>query len=131
VADMLTAHESYKTSHEALFLAKTKEEIAELSKKIVENYLENRWIWDELNYYKQHGTILGKHRIFSWMKRRDQVHKMKTNELVTRKINLELNLRRNKLSVKRQPDHPLTFERTKKIGDIEIELNEINRLLNF
>jgi len=128
---MLTAHESYKTSHEALFHAKRIEDIAFLSRNIVENYLENRAIWDELNYYKEKGVVLGKHKIFSWIKRRDQIQRMKTNELVTRKINLELNLRRNKLAVKRYPDHPNTNERMNRIGEIDMELQEINRLLNF
>jgi hypothetical protein len=131
VADMLTAHDAYKLSHEALFSVNTFEQIHQASRDTVENYLENRRIWDELNHYKTNGTILGKHPIFDWMKRQDAIRHMKVGDLVTMKIRIENNLVRNRASVRRQPGHPATADRQERIHKMELELSEVNRLLNL
>ena len=128
---MLTAHDAYKLSHEALFVAKTFEQIEKASRETVENYLENRRIWDELNYYKQHNTVLGKHPIFEWMQRLDAIRRMKVGDLVTLKIRLENNLVRNRAAVRREPGHKTTSDRLERIRKMEQELIEVNRLLNL
>lgn len=128
---MLTAYDAYKRSHNLLFEAKTFEQIHEASFDTVENYLENRRIWDELNYYKEKGSILGKHPIFAWMQRQDAIRHLKVGDLVTLKIRLENNLVRNRASVRRQPKHPATADRHERIRKMELELSEVNRLLNL
>lgn len=67
VADMFTALAKYKEAHAALQQAGDSAEMSQVAaacKTIVENYLQNNAIWDELNYYKEHGQILGNHPIF-------------------------------------------------------------------
>ncbi len=128
---MLTAYDAYKLAHESLFSAKTFEQIHQYSHDTVENYLENRRIWAELNYYKENGTILGNHPIFSWMLRLDAIRHMKVGDLVTLKIRIENNLVRNRASVRRQPKHPATADRQERIRKMEQELSEVNRLLNL
>lgn len=128
---MLTAHDAYKHAHESLFTAKTFEAIHSHSRDAVENYLENRRIWDELNYYKQHGAVLGKHPIFDWMKRLDAIRHMKVGDLVTLKIRIENNLIKNKSAVRKEPGHRFTADRQERIRKMELELIEVNRLLNL
>jgi hypothetical protein len=128
---MLTAYDTYKLSHEALFVASTFEQIEKASRDTVENYLENRAIWDELNYYKQHGAVLGNHPIFAWMKRVDVIRHMNVGDLVTLKIRIENNLIRNRSAVRKQPGHKSTSDRLERIRKMEQELIEVNRLLNL
>lgn len=67
VADMFTALARYKEAHAAIQQAGDNAEPAAVAaecQKAVESYIENRAIWDELDYYKEHGQILGKHPIF-------------------------------------------------------------------
>lgn len=62
VADMFTAYGNYKTAFARLQVlddAETAEAAAECE-TIVTEYLKNREIWDELEYYREHGVILGK-----------------------------------------------------------------------
>lgn len=128
---MLTAYDAYKLAHQSLFSASTIEQIHSLSRDTVENYLENRRIWDELNFYKEKGSVLGKHPIFEWVKRLDDIRRMKVGDLVTLKIRIENNLVRNRASVRRQPGHPATADRQERIRKMDLELSEVNRLLNL
>jgi hypothetical protein len=114
-----------------LFTASTPDEIHESSKNTVESFLENRLIWDEFNHYKVHGTILGKHPIFNWMKRVEEIHRMKVGDLVKLKSRLEHNLVINRAALRKKPGHPNTAERVSRIEKMEKELGEIKRLLNF
>lgn len=62
VADLFTAHAEYVEAHKRL-QALGDEESAEAAadcEKVVSAYLANREIWEELDYYKEHGEILGK-----------------------------------------------------------------------
>lgn len=128
---MLTAYDAYKLAHQSLFSASTIEQILDLSRDTVENYLENRRIWDELNYFKENGTILGQHPIFHWVKRLDDIRRMKTADLVTMKIRLTHNLVCKRSALRQSPNHPATSKRKDRIRVIELELTEVNRLLNL
>jgi hypothetical protein len=70
VADKLTAFGNYRDAHANLFKEGiTPEEFENSARLLVENYLENRLIYDELVHYKETKQILGKHPIF----KREQV----------------------------------------------------------
>lgn len=127
---MLTAYDQYKQSHAALFLAKNIQEIYLHASATVENYLQNRAIWNELNHYKTTGQVLGHHPLFSWMKRREQLRNLKVGELFNRKTRLENNLVRNRAAVRKQPQGPLARQRKQRILAMEEELAEINRMIN-
>jgi hypothetical protein len=129
VADMLTAYDNYRQGHACLYTASTHADIHQASKQTVESYLENRLIWKELKHYKEKGTILGEHKIFSWMKRAQDIRGMKIGELVTMKKNLEHKLITAKASVRKQPGHPQTLKRNERIVEMNKELAEVNRLL--
>lgn len=62
VADMFTAYGKYREAHARLAADNSADAIAAADdcRTVVEEYLKNREIWDELNYYKENGKILGK-----------------------------------------------------------------------
>lgn len=62
VADMFTSYDNYKAAHARLQVLADDEAAAALAdcEKVVAEYLKNREIWDELEYYRENGTILGK-----------------------------------------------------------------------
>ena len=64
VHDMFTEYDKYRLSHKNLTEAPENTEIEQLftdAQITVESYLSNRQIWEELEYYKEHGAILGEH----------------------------------------------------------------------
>lgn len=131
VADMLTAYETYKTDHEKLFEAATQEEIQELSKSVVENYIENKLIWKELNHFKEHGKVLGEHPVFSWMKRLEQIRSMNNSELIKLREQLKNKIHRTRKLIKDNPEHAETGKRTERQQSFEKELKEVERLLGL
>jgi hypothetical protein len=128
---MLSAYDAYKRHHELLFSSQTREQILENSAGVIENYLENRKIWAELNHYKETGRILGKHRIFSILSRTEQIRAMKVPELVLLREQCMRNLRRNRLNLKKDPSSPDTYKREERIKMLISELAEVNRILNL
>lgn len=70
VADKITAFHTYRDAHTNLFKdGLSPEEFEQSAQQLVENYLENRLIYDELVHYKNTNQILGKHPIW----KREQV----------------------------------------------------------
>ena len=131
VADMISAFDSYHAAHERLFSALTPEDFATASADVVENYLENREIWDELNHYKEKQEILGKHPIFERLIRFAEIAQMTGTELVKLQKSLENNIARNKKKIADEPDHPETNSRNERVEDYTAELNEVKRLLSL
>jgi len=131
VADKMTAFENYKKAHEDLFSAESEEEFAKASGDTVENFINNREIFDELNYYKENGKILGKHPIFQQNDRMAEIRNYPIPDLVKLKTQLENNLVRNKKKVKDEPKHPKMAERKTRIKEQEAELKEVKKLLNI
>lgn len=131
VADMLTSYDNYTTDHAKLFENISEEEVEELSKTVVENYLENRQIWAELNHYKEHGKVLGEHPLFDWIKRREDIKVMKEGDLAKLRDSLRNNLPRTKKLIKDEPDHKDTEKREKRVEQFEKELDLVNQLLKI
>lgn len=62
VADMFTAYGRYKEAHAALQSSPddtVTAETARLAEEVVENYLQDRQLWAELEHYRDHGELLG------------------------------------------------------------------------
>ena len=131
VSDMLTAYDAYIEGHKHLVEGVSQNEIEEISKSVVENYLENRQIWEELNHFKAKGELLGNHPIFEWMKRKAEIHAMDKTELVKFRDQLKNNLPRTKKQIVDEPDHKQTAKRQTRVDQFEKELIEVNILLGF
>ena len=119
VQDKLNAYDAYKEAHEALFTAETEDELLQAASDTVENYLENRAIWDELNYYKENNEILGKHPIFEEMKLQEEVDAMVTADLFKEHNNVKSNITKTKKSIENSPNDPKIYEWSQKLELLE------------
>ena len=131
VADMISAYENYMINHERLFTAATPEDFAAATKDVVENYLENREIWDELTHYKEKKELLGKHPVFAQMVRFKEIATLKGDELAKLQKSLENNISRNKKKIDEEPEHPETSNRIEMVEAYQRELAEVKRLLGL
>lgn len=131
VADMITAYESYIAAHTELFDVKDEKEAFEAADKVIENYLDNRAIWDELNHYKVNGKILGKHKHFEAMKRKEELMNKSVPELIKLKEQLEMNIWRNKKKMDDDPKPHLIKQRQERIAGYETDLKIVKSLLNI
>lgn len=131
VHDMITAYGSYVDGHKRLFEATTGEELQKIAAGVVENYIENHEIWDELNHYKTASELLGKHAIFAQSARIAEIKAMSTADQVKLQKNLMNNLARTKQKITEQPDHKNTADRKASVAQFEFELTIVNPLLGL
>ena len=90
VADMITAHSRYMKGHDRLFEVANKDNATcfAAARETVENYIDNREMWEELEHYKKTGEILGKHRVFTDRKMREKIVAMGEDELEKFVVNI-------------------------------------------
>jgi len=86
-------------------------------------------IWDELNYYKEHRSFLGKHPVFLEFQRRNELLHMPIKELVFRRQQVLNNIWRVKSELAKGDKPHLDTFRKERLSGYEQELNDINRLL--
>lgn len=120
---------AYVDLHKRLRDCTSLDECAAVGKELIDNYIDNRQIYDELNYYKKHKSLLGKHPIFQEFSRRRQLLHLSVKELVLRRIKIENNIWRVKNELSKGDKPHLDNERKDRLAGYEAELEEVNRLL--
>lgn len=129
VSDKITAYRNCVEQYDKMLQATTSEQLLQAVRSLVTNFIENHEIFKELEYYKAHKKVLGKHPIFEQMNRIKQFRKLKTLELIKLKENLEHKIWRNKANIKKGDRPDLDDSRKAKIRQYEMELAEVLRLL--
>lgn len=122
-------YHNYVNSHKKLRDCTSTEQCAKVSRELINSYLENRLIWEELNYYQQHGSILGKHPIFAAFHRRKELLTLNVKQLMIRQKRLKNNIWRVQDELAKRDKPHLELERLARLQAYQSELAEINRLL--
>ena len=88
VADLFTAYGKYKEAHARLAAMPDDAdaiETAKLSEEVVENFIKDREIWEELEYYQEHHELLGKCAKVKAIQERQEVSGLTDVELVQKR----------------------------------------------
>lgn len=112
-----------------MFDVSTPEECSEVAGKLMDNYLENRQIYEELEYYRASGNVLGKHPIFRGFQRSAEIHRMSIKELIKEQRNVQYNIWRVRKQIEKNDKPHLDTERRTKLKQYEDDLALINKLL--
>lgn len=128
-ADKITAYWRYVQAHQRLFDCVTLEEQRDTMRELMANYQENRAIIAEFVYYKEHGTVLGKHRIFKWTKELKRLRSLKPIELIPVQHKLEHNIWRIESQLKSGKEPHLQTEREQRLQLKRMQLAELNRII--
>jgi hypothetical protein len=128
---MISAYNRYLEGHKDLFRATNEKELFAATHQVVENYLDNRAIWLELEYYKKNKVVLGKHPAFYRTERIAEIKQMTTAELVKLRDSLTNNMARTKKLVKDNPNNKNNIGRNQRLEDWAIEIKEVNRILGI
>jgi hypothetical protein len=129
VTDKFTSFYTYRDLHRSLRDCTNLTECAQTAKALVENFAENRAIWAELEYYKKHKVLLGKHPIFKHYQRVKDLRKLSVKDLVLKQIDLKHNVWRIQSEIAKGDKPHLDAERQQRLEIKENELSEVNRLL--
>lgn len=101
VADMFTSYDNYKAAHARLQVLADDEATAAVAdcEKVVTEYLKNREIWDELEYYRENGTILGKAAKFREMEAAEDYTKLSEIDLMKKLQSANVNESKHRKAV--------------------------------
>lgn len=101
VADMFTAYGRFKEAHARLrdIPDEDSEKAFRECEAVVEEYLRNREIWEELDYYKEHGSILGKAAKFREEKQAAELSELTDLELIRQLQSASVNVSKHKKAV--------------------------------
>lgn len=128
-ADKITAYAGFAREHEKLYAATSLEQCLDTAKNCVKFYCQNRKIFSEFAYYKEHGVILGKHPIFEEMKHRRELLSMGILDMERRRNNLRDAIWRLRKQIRLDERPDLEASRMDLLDAKERELAEINRLI--
>lgn len=120
----------YKDLHEKLFDANESIECTAIASELMDCYIENRQIYQEFEYYKASGKILGKHPIFLSFVRSAEINKMTIKELMIEQRKLNNNIWRVKNEMAKGDKPHLDTERKTRLKQMMIDIAQINKLLN-
>ena len=100
VADMFTSYDNYKSAHARLQVLADDEAAAVADcEKVVTEYLKNREIWDELEYYRENGAILGKAAKFREMEAAEDYTRLSEIDLMKKLQSANVNESKHRKAV--------------------------------
>ena len=107
VSDMFTAYGKYKEAFARLEV--TPDDVSSLStaqeaQAVVENFIANREMWDELEYYRENGKILGKCEKVKSLSVRKGVENLSDIDIQKALNNARANLSKNKAKLEQAGD---------------------------
>lgn len=113
VADLFTSYDSYKAAHARLQVLADDEAAAALAdcEKVVSEYLKNREIWDELEYYRENGAILGKAAKFREMEAAEDYTELSEIDLMKKLQSANVNESKHRKAVNAAKEKGETNER--------------------
>lgn len=129
VTDRISSYHAYREAYPELFKASSPDECREAASRVVSAYIENRRMWEELNYYREHKRILGHHPIFRQFSNLRLLRSMNVKDLVRREERVKKNIWRVQSELKKGNRPDLELARRDKIRGYMSELAEIQRLL--
>ena len=123
------AYHEYRETYSELHTAATPDECAAVARRMVNAFIENRRIWNELNYYQEHKRILGHHPIFRQFSNLKILRSMNIKDLIRREERVKKNIWRVQSEINKGDKPQLEMARKDKIRGYQAELAEIKRLL--
>lgn len=129
VTDKFSSFYKYRDLHKQLRDCTTLDECSAKSEELLANFIENRQIYDEFNYYKNHKAVLGKHPIFKQFENIKAIRKLSIKELVIKQQQLEHNIWRIESEIKKGDKPHLEASRKQSLSVKIAELAEVKRLL--
>lgn len=128
-SDSITTYHSYCELHENLFDCTTTKECFETAKNLLKNFRQNRIIFSEFAFYREHHSILGKHPIFKESERMKSYQAMTDFELFESARRLKGAIWRIESEIKKGDRPHLLSERESRLARKRAELESVQRMI--
>lgn len=127
--DKITAYHNTVMLHGELFSCPD-DKCYETAKNLLENFRQNRQITAEFAYYKEHGSVLGKHPIFGRSSAFDTYRKMSVRELLREQARLKESIWRNLDEIKKGTKPHLDESRYARVAEKRQRLAFVEKLID-
>jgi hypothetical protein len=104
VGEKLEAYDSFRHAHEDLFTAGTFKEQEEAALAVIDNYLNNQVIFDELKHYLENKALLGVHWAVRAELDRQEVENLNPLELAKERSNLQKSIAKYQKQIKEEQE---------------------------
>ena len=129
VTDKFSSYYRYKDLHRKLSDCTSLEECASTASELLASYRDNRAIYAELDYYKQHKAVLGKHPVFKHFNNLKELREMSLRDLIEKERKLLHNIWRIESEIAKNDKPSLLEDRKQRLDQKRNELAEVQRLL--
>jgi len=129
VTDKFSSYYRYKELHKKLSDCTSLQECANTAGELLASYLDNLAIYAELNYYKQHKSVLGKHPVFKHYHRLQELKALSIKDLVELQRRLNHNIWRIESEISKGDKPNLDEDRKQRLILRKNQLSEVDRLL--
>ena len=113
-----------------LFDLSDESECTRVTSQLMDAYIENRQIYDELTYYQNSKSVLGKHPIFKQFARNREINSMSVKQLMLEQRKLKQNIWRVQSEMNRGDKPHLDAVRRERLEQMERDIALVNQLLN-
>jgi hypothetical protein len=132
VIDSRATWHQAQEAREKKFAAESDEERLKWNIIEIENRMENRLIWEELNHYQLTGKILGKHPRFERMKALEKLQQLTRAELMNKKKHFPPSISKAKKAIRDAAgDEELVLKKQALLAKYEWQEKEVDRLLGI
>ena len=105
-------------------------ECTRVTSLLIDAYIENRQIYDELTYYQNSHNVLGKHPIFKQFSRNREINRMSVKQLMLEQRKLKQNIWRVTSEINKGDKPHLDTMRHERLEQMERDFALVNQLLN-
>lgn len=128
-ADKLTAWENYTATHAELFNCVSPEECYAKARKVLDNYLENRLIFEELDFFRKNNRPLGKHPIYERLRKIRALKKLSVPELFSTQKRLQYRVWWLRTAIAKNDKPHLREHREALLSEYEVQLLEVDKII--
>ena len=129
ITERITRWHEYTQLYEQLHDCQSVEECADVSRRLLDAYFDNRQITAEMDYYQQHKKVLGRHPLFRHFQQLTRLRSSSVKDLLKEQAKTKDNIWRVNSEIRKGDKPHLLERRRQKLQEYELKLQEINRLL--
>jgi len=125
----ITAYHQYSSLYPKLRDCQSVTELSIVCGKLLDAYIDNQAIFREMEYYKKHRKVLGRHPFFRHYQQLTRLRSSTTGQLFRERQRTLDNIWRVKSEIRKGDKPHLDAKRRKRLEEYELKLQEINNLL--
>lgn len=129
VTRRITDYHQYSKLYRQLRGCESLTELSTTCGKLLDAYLDNQAIFREMDYYQEHGKVLGRHPLFKHFRQLNSLRSMSIRDLIAEERKTRDNIWRVNSELRKGDKPHLDERRRQKLQEYEMKLQEISRLL--